>query len=768
MKNEKKNSNRIKFTPDETLDAIPILDSQTSITEIMNAVPEPNSKPSEIAKPDPKKETQEVKEKHPKKTESLKQKAEELKLETPQKKEVSPSQQKVEPEKSNPEVNSEKLNPKAKYSLQFKMMLVISLVIATTVSVMIALATYFFKDDNKKRIESNNLELVRIVKSKVLTDLIAETEKAKILALILKQDFKVKQQKSLFIDQYFKKDNSFFYLGVYKRNQGSMSIVDNIFNKEYIQKISLSEEDILAPINKNLSYFEKSFDGIPSIINASPGFQEAAIAISIPLEEGEKSEFVLVFLLRLEKILDAFKKSGENTTYMVNGEGIVLAHTDMNLVLAAKNLMPSPIVRSMLTSPANNGLSTFEDTDGKKYMGSFGKLGFADAGIVSVVEEDFVFKPIYILQQRNIYIMVIAICISMIIIFLFAKTISTPVLNLLDETIKISRGIFQLDIKRTTNDEVGVLTDYFQNMAKGLEEREKVKSMLGSMIDPIVVSEGMKDLAALKRGDEKLITAFFSDVAGFSSISEQLNSVQLASLLNEYLSAMTLILKAYDGVLDKYIGDAIVGIFGAPIDIGQHYLKASRASLEMIHKLNELRDYWTKNNLYTKEAQEMDIRIGLNTGLAKVGFMGTDAMGSYTMMGDTVNLAARLEAAGKDYGVNILISESVKSQVESELFTRNLDLVRVKGKNEPVKLYELISANSDVSAYTKEAKEMYEEGFKLYLKMEWDKAIVTFQNSEKAKGKKDKAVELLIDRCSYYKNSSPGENWDGVFTRKHK
>ena len=177
MKNEKKNSNRIKFTPDETLDAIPILDSQTSITEIMNAVPEPNSKPSEIAKPDPKKETQEVKEKHPKKTESLKQKAEELKLETPQKKEVSPSQQKVEPDKSNPEVNSEKLNPKAKYSLQFKMMLVISLVIATTVSVMIALATYFFKDDNKKRIESNNLELVRIVKSKVLTDLIAENRK---------------------------------------------------------------------------------------------------------------------------------------------------------------------------------------------------------------------------------------------------------------------------------------------------------------------------------------------------------------------------------------------------------------------------------------------------------------------------------------------------------------------------------------------------------------------------------------------------------------
>ena len=356
----------------------------------------------------------------------------------------------------------------------------------------------------------------------------------------------------------------------------------------------------------------------------------------------------------------------------------------------------------------------------------------------------------------------------MIIIFLFAKTISIPVLKLLDETIKISKGIFQLDIKRTTNDEVGVLTDYFKNMAKGLEEREKVKSMLGSMIDPIVVSEGMKDLAALKRGDEKVITAFFSDVAGFSTISEQLNSIQLASLLNEYLSAMTIILKKHEGVLDKYIGDAIVGIFGAPIDIGEHYLKASLASLEMIHKLTDLREYWTKNNLYTKDAQEMDIRIGLNTGLAKVGFMGTDAMGSYTMMGDTVNLAARLEAAGKDYGVNILISETVKDKIESELFTRQLDLVRVKGKNEPVKLYELISDKSSISSNLIEASQLYESGFQFYLKTEWDKAITAFKESEKAKGKKDKAVELLIDRCSYYKVSSPGENWDGVFTRKHK
>ena len=555
---------------------------------------------------------------------------------------------------------------------------------------------------------------------------------------------------------------------MYKKSETNVEVVDSIYNEKFLQKYSLTEGDIALPIKNNLTYFSKSFDGVPTISNTSQGSQEASIAISIPMEEGGSSEFIIIILLKSDLILEAFKKSGMNTTYMVNEDGSVLAHPDMSLVFSGKNLMDSPIVRSMITSQANNSLESFQDTDGKRYLGSFKKLGFANAGIISVVEEDNAFKPVYQIQARNIYIMIIALCISLIVVFLFAKTISTPLIKLLGETINISKGIFQLNIKRTTNDEVGVLTDYFQTMAQGLEEREKVKSMLGSMIDPVVVSEGMKDLAALKRGDEKLITAFFSDVANFSSISEQLTSVQLASLLNEYLSAMTLILKNHGGVLDKYIGDAIVGIFGAPLDIGEHYLKASRASLEMIQKLQELREHWTKNNLYTKDARVMDIRIGINTGLAKVGFMGTDAMGSYTMMGDTVNLAARLEAAAKDYGVNILISESVKKEIESEMFTRELDRVRVKGKSEPVKLYELISKKSDISESINESTKIYEEAFLLYLGTNWTAAIKKFQESVKVRNKPDKAAELLIDRCNYYLISPIAGSWDGVFTRKHK
>jgi len=307
----------------------------------------------------------------------------------------------------------------------------------------------------------------------------------------------------------------------------------------------------------------------------------------------------------------------------------------------------------------------------------------------------------------------------------------------------------------------------YLTLTEGAEKR-KYSKVLSNMVDPTIVSEALTDLEALKKGGEMEITAFFSDVAGFSTISEQLSSADLAALLNEYLSAMTIILKLNKGTLDKYIGDAVVGIFGAPIKRDEHFLEAARASLEMISRLAELKKYWKENNLYSKDAQDMDVRIGLNTGKAKVGFMGTDTLASYTMMGDTVNLAARLEAAGKDYGVNILISENTNLKVKAEMFTRELDAVRVKGKNEPVKIFELISKKGESPQNIVDATGYYEEGFNLYLKREWEKSIQKFIDAKKAKGKKDKAVEMLIERCTFYLENPPEATWDGVFTRTHK
>lgn len=299
-------------------------------------------------------------------------------------------------------------------------------------------------------------------------------------------------------------------------------------------------------------------------------------------------------------------------------------------------------------------------------------------------------------------------------------------------------------------------------------EKRKFNHILRNLVDPEVVSVALENMESLKQGGEWEITAFFSDVAGFSSISEELSATGLAKLLNEYLSAMTKVLKTNAGTLDKYIGDAIVGIFSAPIQNKEHPKLACKTALEMVTELEHLRVEWNRRGDYTPLARAMVFRIGLNCGQAKVGFMGTDSLASYTMMGDTVNLAARLEAAAKDYGVSILVSESIQSSCKEEFHFRFLDWIRVKGKEAPVKIYSLESFQKDVSSQMLEAETEYELGFSLYLKRNWEGAIEHFKNVSKILEKEDVSSHLLIKRCQMLFQNPPPVDWDGVYTRTSK
>lgn len=656
-----------------------------------------------------------------------------------------------------------------KFSLQLKMMGVISLLFVLSVASIIVFASFYFKRSIELQLRDNNIRIAEIIGSKVKSDVLGVVEKGRQIAITLTTQGLPEEDRKLLLKTFFKNDKEFIYLGIFERRENTLVMKREVFNEEELKKSAVTEDDFHAVVNRNRDALAEAFNGQTVLLNSSPGFVEPSFAIAIPTAENGELDNALVIIVKLEKIIGAFSKKGIETTFMVNGQGTVLAHPKEDLVLAATDLTNMPIVKAMLTSaPSTGQMSYFDEELGSKYLGSFQKIGFADAGVITIVSEEKAFGDVYKSQRTNLYIAGIGLCSALIFVFFFSKTITKPVLQLLSATLEIAKGNFKIGIKPTTQDEVGLLTKYFIDMGQGLEEREKVKNILGSMIDPVVVQEAMVDLAALKRGSETHITAFFSDVASFSTISEQLKSADLAALLNEYLSAMTLLLKKHEGVLDKYIGDAIVGIFNAPVPVVDHELKAARASVDMVMKLQELREYWTTNNLYSKEAQVMDARIGLNSGPAKVGFMGTDALASYTMMGDTVNLAARLEAAGKDYGVNILITDPIREKIQEEMVTRYVDLVRVKGKNEPVRIHELIGYKSMIPSNLIEAAKYYEEGFTEYINQNWTKAIQLFKQSEKSKGSKDKSSHMLIERCEEYSLNSPGNDWDGVFTRTHK
>ncbi len=298
------------------------------------------------------------------------------------------------------------------------------------------------------------------------------------------------------------------------------------------------------------------------------------------------------------------------------------------------------------------------------------------------------------------------------------------------------------------------------------EEKEKkmIKGMFQTYVPPALVDTLVQNPDKLKLGGERMnLTALFSDVAGFTSISEKLTPEELVELLNEYLTAMTDIVFKYDGTLDKYEGDAVMAVFGAPIWFPNHATNACYTCLEMQETLVELRKKWKAEG-----KPECRARIGLNTGDMIAGNMGSKTRFNYTVMGDAVNLASRLEGANKQYGTYIMISEFTYEQAKDNVQVRELDLIAVKGKALPVKVYELLARKTDkIETYKLDAIEQYLKGLEAYKQRRWDDGIKFFEKALQI-NPDDEPSKVYKQRCIDFKIDPPPDDWDGVFIMKTK
>ncbi len=298
------------------------------------------------------------------------------------------------------------------------------------------------------------------------------------------------------------------------------------------------------------------------------------------------------------------------------------------------------------------------------------------------------------------------------------------------------------------------------------EERDKrrIRKTFSHYVSSSVVDVVLKNPEKLKLGGEKKVcTALFSDVAGFTTISEKLEPEALVALLNEYLTDMTDIVFEYNGMLDKYEGDAIMAVFGAPIELPDHAELACLSGLKMQKRLAELREKWKKEG-----KPELRARIGINSGEMVVGNMGSHTRFDYTVMGDSVNLASRLEGANKLYDTAIMIGENTYELVKDKFLTRPLDMLRVKGKKKPVKVYELIATKDEtMSPEFREMLTQYHKGFENYLMRHWEWAMNHFRQALQIKSD-DGPSRLYLLRCQEFMNNPPSDDWDGVFVMKTK
>ena len=295
------------------------------------------------------------------------------------------------------------------------------------------------------------------------------------------------------------------------------------------------------------------------------------------------------------------------------------------------------------------------------------------------------------------------------------------------------------------------------------KEKQVIKGAFQQYLAPSVIDELLKNPDKLKLGGEKKeLTIFFSDIRGFTTLSEKLTPEQLVQLLNEYLSEMTDIVLKKNGLVDKYIGDAIMAFWGAPLDNPKHAESAAETVIEMKRKLEELQKNWK-----TRGMPVVNIGVGLNTGNVIVGNMGSKQRFDYTVMGDTVNLASRLEGTTKEYGVLSIVSETTYDKIKDKGFVcRELDFIKVKGKNKPIKIFELVEKEDAVSAADRKFIKIFEEGLSLYRNRKWDEASDRFVNALKMKD--DLSSKNFIDRCKEYKKNPPPKDWDGSFTMTHK
>lgn len=302
-----------------------------------------------------------------------------------------------------------------------------------------------------------------------------------------------------------------------------------------------------------------------------------------------------------------------------------------------------------------------------------------------------------------------------------------------------------------------------------MEEQNKkfVKNAFTKYVSSAVVDNIMKDPKALQLGGEKrAVTVIFTDIRNFTTFSETMDPKDLSHFLNEYFALMTQVLFKYGGTLDKFIGDAIMAFFGAPLEIKTHGKNACLAAQEMVHALEAKKDYFQNKYKVTVE-----MGVGINTGFASVGNMGTEVAFQYTALGDQVNLASRMESATKQYGVSILTTHFTLEQIiqsgEPLPQYRIIDIVKVKGKEDAVQFIEIAPKE-----WPEEALLLFEQARELYRNRQWDDAITLFKKASPYFSKKESQLDgpcsLFIERATAYKITPPPSDWDGAYTLSSK
>ena len=372
-------------------------------------------------------------------------------------------------------------------------------------------------------------------------------------------------------------------------------------------------------------------------------------------------------------------------------------------------------------------------------------------------------------RERRVFWLTIAATTSTVLLglavaALITNRLSRPVRSLASAMRDVQAGNLNIELPVSSRDEVGRLTDSFNFFVKELRSKERLKQTFGKYIDPRILEHVLAQPGAEAVGSgRREMTVLFADLVGFTGLSERLTPLLMVTLLNRHFGLQALAVQEHHGVVDKFIGDSIMAFWGQPfVKPEEHSVLACRAAQAQLAALDTLRRELPDITGLRRDAPVIDLGIGICTGEVVVGNIGSENTRSYTVIGDTANLAARLERANRVYGTQILLGESTARAIGSRFEMREIDTIFVKGKIETTRVFELMSAAGQLSGELVRLCERYDAARQSYLAQDWDTAEVTFRECLEIRPK-DGPSRVFLERVQALRRNPPAKDWNGVW-----
>lgn len=575
------------------------------------------------------------------------------------------------------------------HPLSAQLITFISVLVIVALGAITLLVTYFVRSDTQINAEDNNFTVNRRTASETVNKL--DSVKSNVF-LLLDMVAGESQEDKLSADELSRggRAASFFF----ERSTDIASVtvpgMINMVNTQFFEENKIEPTCVKVFLDANENTLSSLKAGKTVLVNAAPVFKRPVLGMFC-LVQINGAQKPLAVLFSTESLDDSYGTGTVNSSCMVTDSGDMLLYADVETLKKGKNIAESPAVKSMNADAEENKQLLYTDVDGVRYFGAYTKLAGYGAGVITTVPYVTVFSAVQTSMWRNIFLSIAVLSIAILFVWFWSKTISTPVKQLAESALEIGNGKYDIDFSKIhtrKKSELGILTESFGEMSHGLAEREHLKDAFGKFSNKEIAEKAARGELTLG-GETKNVTVFFSDIRSFTAMSEKLQPHEVVAFLNDYMTRMVRCVNATGGVVDKYIGDSIMAVWGSPVSAGspeQDAFNAVRTAFMMRAALIEL-----NRERKEKGFDPVKIGCGVNSGPVVAGQIGSNERMEYTVIGDAVNLASRTESLNKPLCTDILITENTYLLVKGKVEAVEMPSVTVKGKSEPIKMFALVN-----------------------------------------------------------------------------